>query len=155
VKFLRIENDRYFFKFDHGDEKAMFEFLLRLYPVIPSAHQALSKTSANLDEHQRLLNEALAEQRKENQQLVRKLLKEAGRFKETDAGRIEMNLSAGEIEWLLQVLNDVRVGNWILLGSPEEQPRFDPDAEDARNVIALGLASNFQMDLLTAIQRNA
>ena len=154
MKFLRTANDRYFFQFDHGDEKAMFEFLLRLYPVIPSAHQALSKTSANLDEHQRLLDEALAEQRKENKQHVEKLLKDTGRFKETETG-VEMNLSAGEIEWLLQVLNDVRVGNWILLGSPEEHPRFDPDADDAPNVIALGLASNFQMDLLTAIKHNA
>src|SRR6202000_1353938 len=95
VKFLRAENDRYFFKFDHGDEKAVFEFLLRLYPVIPSAHQALSKTSATLDENQRLLDEALAEQRKENRQHVEKLLQDAGRFQQTETG-LEMNLSTGE-----------------------------------------------------------
>jgi hypothetical protein len=153
VKLLRVENDRYCFQFGHR-EKALFAFLLRLYPVIPSAHQALSKAAARMDENQKLLDEALAEQRKENKQHVEKLLTDPRRFKEKGAGA-EMNLSAGEIEWMLQVLNDVRVGNWILLGSPEEQPHFDPKAENAPYVIAMGLASNFQMDLLDALKHNA
>ena len=153
MKLLQVENDRYFFQFGHR-EKALFEFLLRLYPVIPSAHQPLSKTSAHKDENQRLLDDALAEQRKENKQLVENLLKDAKRFKEKGAA-VEMNLSTGEIEWVLQVLNDVRVGNWILLGSPEEHPHFDPNAENAPYVIAMGLASNFQMDLLDALKHNA
>jgi hypothetical protein len=155
VKLLRVEKERYFFRLGH-DEKALFEFLLRLYPVIPSAHQALSKTSAKKDENQRLLDEALAEQRKENKQHVEKLLKDARHFKETDTDTdIEMNLTGGEIEWLLQVLNDVRVGHWILLGSPEEHPRFDPDAENAAYVLTMDFASDFQMDLLKAIKHNA
>jgi hypothetical protein len=153
VKLLRVENDRYFFQLD-GDEKPLFEFLLRLYPLIPSAHQALSKTSAHLDEHQRLLDEALAEQRKENKRHVEKLLADAGRFKETETG-IEINLTAGEIEWALQVLNDVRVGNWILLGSPEEDPHFDPNAGNAAYVLTMRFAGDFQMDLLMAIKHNA
>ena len=153
MKFLRLENDRYFLQLGHR-EKALFEFLLRLYPVIPSTHQALSKTSAHLDENQRLLDEALAEQRKENKQLVEKFLANASVFKEKDGG-FEMNLSAGETEWVLQVLNDVRVGNWILLGSPEEHPQFDPNAENAAYVLTMGLASDFQMDLLQAIKHNA
>ena len=64
-----------------------------------------------------MLDEALAEQRKENKQLVEKFLADADRFQETE-GDVRMTLTAGEIEWLLQVLNDVRVGNWILLGRP-------------------------------------
>jgi len=153
VKLLRVENDRYFFQLDR-DERPLFEFLLRLYPLVPSAHQALSKSSANLDENQRLLDEALAEQRKENQRQVAQLLADPKRFEETEAG-VEINLTAGEIEWVLQVLNDVRVGNWILLGSPEEHPKFDPDAGNAAYVLTMGLASDFQMDLLMAIKHNA
>jgi hypothetical protein len=153
VKLLRVENDRYFFGLGHR-EKALFELLLRLYPVIPSAHQPLSKTSKAAAEHQKMLDEALAEQRKENQRHVEALLTDAGRFQETDHA-VEMNLTTGEIEWVLQVLNDVRVGNWLLLGSPEEHPRFDPDAENAPYVMMMGLASNFQMDLLDAIEHNA
>jgi len=153
VKLLRVANERYFFHLAHR-EKALLEFLLRLYPVIPSAHQALSKSPATTNENQKLLDEALAEQRKENKQLVESLLKDSRRFQETKKG-IEMSLSANEIEWVLQVLNDVRVGNWILLGSPEEHPKFDPEAPDAPQVVAMGLASIFQMDLLDAIKHSA
>lgn len=152
MKLLRVENDRYFFLLGHR-EQALFQFVLRLYPVIPSAHQSLSKASPKMDENQRLLEEALAEQRKENKRQVEQLLRDARRLQETESG-IEMNLSAAEIEWVLQVLNDVRVGNWILLGSPEEHPHFDPNAKNAPYVIAMGLASNFQMDLLEAIKHN-
>ena len=152
MKLLRVENERYFFQLDR-DEKPLFEFLLRLYPLIPSAHQALSKSSAHLDENQRLLDDALAEQRKENKRHVEKLLADDDRFKENETG-VELNLTGGEIEWVLQVLNDVRVGNWILLGSPEEHPRFDPDAGNAAYVLTMGLASDFQMDLLMAIKHN-
>jgi hypothetical protein len=153
VKVLRVENDRYFFQLGHR-EKALFELLLRLYPVIPSAHQPLSKTAPIAEENQKLLDEALAEQRFENRQLVDKLLTDPERFQETEDG-VQMALTAGEIEWVLQVLNDVRVGNWIQLGSPEEHPRFDPNAENAAHVLLMGLASDFQMDLLTATQHNA
>jgi hypothetical protein len=153
VKFLRATNERYFFQFGQ-DEKALFEFLLRLYPVIPSAHQALSKSSANVDEHQKLLDEALAEQRAENKRHVEQLLADTGRFKETESG-VEMSLATGEIEWVLQVLNDVRVGHWILLGSPETHPRLDPNTEGAAYVLAMEFASMFQVDLLDAIRNNA
>jgi hypothetical protein len=153
VKLLRVENDRYFFRLGYG-EKDLLEFLLRLYPMIPSAYQPLSKTSAKMDENQRLLDEALAEQRKENKQHVEELLNDAGRFKETHAA-IEMNLTASEIEWLLQVLNDVYVGHWILLGSPEDQSRIKPTAQNAAYELTMDFASDFQMDLLKAIKHNA
>lgn len=152
MKLLRVENERYFIRLGNH-EIAPFEFLLQLYPVIPSAHKALDKTSAKRDESQRLLDEALVEQRKENKREVEKLLKDSARFKAVDGG-VEMNLSSGEIEWLLQVLNDVRVGSWMLLGSPEEHPLLDIHAENAVNVLGMGLAGQFQMELLEVIKDN-
>jgi hypothetical protein len=153
VKLLRVENNRYFLHLDRS-EKAPFELVLRLYPVIPSAHQSLSETSPNLPENQKLLDEALAEQRKENKLLVQKLLADPERFKATAKG-VELTLTAGEIEWVLQVLNDVRVGHWLLLGSPEEHPAWDPHAENAPQVMTMALAGHFQMELLEAIKHNA
>jgi len=125
--------------------------MLRLYPVIPSAHQRLSKKPGAPDESQRLLDEALAEQRKENKKQVEALLADTKRYTETDKG-LELNLTATEIEWMLQVLNDVRVGNWILLGSPEEHPRLASDAEMAPRVAAMEIAGGLQMLFLDAIQ---
>ena len=37
------------------------------------------------------------------------------------ASGLQLTLSGPEIEWLLQVLNDVRVGSWIALGSPDPE----------------------------------
>ena len=66
-----------------------------------------------------------------------------------------MTLTAGEIEWLLQVLNDVHVGNWILMGSPEKRTRLSPENENARFVDAMYLAEFFQGELLEAINRSS
>ena len=152
MKLLRVEKDRYLFHLGRR-EKDLFELMLRLYPVIPSAHQSLSKSSDTPDQSQRLLDEALAEQRKENKQQVEALLANQARYRESDKG-IELTLTTGEIEWVLQVLNDVRVGNWILLGSPEEHPRLLPNAKTSPRVAAMEIASIFQMDLLMAIEHN-
>ena len=49
-----------------------------------------------------------------------------------------MTVSGPEIEWLLQVLNDVRVGSWIALGSP------DPE-QDKKIVYHKDMLPHFQM----------
>ena len=149
MKLLRVENNRYVFKLVPR-EKDLLAIVLRLYPVIPSAHQQLHKSSTPDKANQRLLDEALAEQRNENKKLVEDLLTDSKRFR--NAGDFtEMTLTSAEIEWVLQVLNDVHVGNWILLGSPEERPRFSPESKNARFVVIMDLACMFQSDLLQAI----
>ena len=57
-------------------EKDLLLEILQLYPLVPPAHHRLSKTApaGQLDEHQRLLEESLAAQRKENRKSVRALL---------------------------------------------------------------------------------
>jgi hypothetical protein len=153
VKLLRVENDRHIFELAKR-EKDLLAITLGFYPVMPSAHQRLSKSSQPEDASQCLLDESLAEQRKENKKFARDLFSNPQRFRETEDA-VEMTLSAAEIEWLLQVLNDVQVGNWILLGSPEKRPRFSPHSENARHVLAMDLACMFQSELLEAIHPNS
>jgi hypothetical protein len=150
VKLLRVEDDRYVFQLPR-EELTLFAITLGLYPVIPPAHQPLSKGSKPDPANQRLLNEALAEQRKENKKHVEDFLTGAGRFQEVEDA-VQMTLTAAEIEWLLQVLNDVNVGNWILLGSPEKPPPFYPNSENARFLLGMYQANAFQCDLLEAIK---
>jgi len=152
VKLLRVENDRHVFELSKG-ERDLLAIAVGFYPVIPSAHQRLSKSSQPDEANQRLLDEALAEQRKENKKFAQDLLSNAARFRETEEC-VEMTLTAAEIEWLLQVLNDVQVGSWILLGSPEKRPRFSLNSENARHVLAMDVACMFQSELLEAIHPN-
>jgi len=153
VKLLRLQNDRYTFHLAK-QESELLTLILRLYPVIPPAHQPLSKSSARVNEaNQRLLDEALAEQRSANKKLVESFLTDAQRFHVADESA-RVTVTAAEIEWLLQVLNDVRVGNWILLDSPDIEPRhIDPKDPNAPRLWAMELAAMFQSALLRALHK--
>jgi len=52
---------------------------------------------------------------------------------------------------LLQVLNDVRIGSWIELGSPE-RPLEALGAKTAPAVWAMEMAGAFQMSLLELLR---
>ena len=152
MKLLRTQNKQYVFELEKR-EKELLTLVLRLYPVIPSAHQSVSKSPAPDDASKRLLDEALAEQRKENKKRVENLLGDTRHFGES-SNACRMKLSGEQVEWLLQVLNDVRVGNWVLLGSPEEETRHsDPNSQNAPYVWAMELAGFFQMNLLEAVNK--
>jgi hypothetical protein len=155
VRLLRFENEHYVFQLGKREQE-LLALVLRLYPVIPSAHQPLSKSSTPTNKaSQHLLDEALAEQRNENKKLVDALLADPQRFHETQTV-CRITLTAGEIEWLLQVLNDVRVGNWILLDSPEDElSEVEPTEQNAPYVWAMHAAGIFQMSFLEAMKAGA
>jgi hypothetical protein len=133
-------------------ERDPFLALLGLYPLVPPAHQRLSKTSVLPEQEgsQRLLDDALAEQRKESKAQLQALLADLKHF-QTDKTGCRLSLSLEETEWMLQVLNDIRVGAWVLLGSPEELPET-VDEKNAAHVWAMETAGYLQMTLLEAIK---
>jgi hypothetical protein len=149
VKRLPSPPDRLVFQLLHR-EKELLTAMLKLYPRIPPAHQPLSKSSRLEESSQRLLEEALLEQRRENQKQVLALLADSGRLKPTNEGWI-LALSSAELEQLLQILNDVRVGSWVRLGSPD--PRLDVFEEEmAPDFWAMEMAGYFQMRFLEALE---
>jgi hypothetical protein len=151
VKLLRTAKDRFVFQLG-AEEKHVLVHVLKLYPRLPPAHHRLSKTGRLPDAEagQRLLDEALAEQRAENQKKLLALIADPLRLKENAHGW-QLSLSTTEVEWLLQVLNDVRVGSWVLLGSPEKQLKAF-DAQTAPHFWAMEMAGAFQMELLHLLE---
>lgn len=133
-------------------EKELLFYLLRLYPQIPAGYQPLSKAPGAEQSSQRLLNEALEEARSGNKQALQSLA-DPKRWQQS-GGHWCLTLGDGELEWLLQVLNDVRVGCWIHLGSPE-LPLKSLDAQNAADVWAMELAGSFQMNLLEILESEA
>ena len=121
MKLIRTRRDKLVFEISQSEKRLLFD-VLKLYPLISPTHHRLTKSArtAKHDENQRLLEESLAAQREENRKNVRAMLDEPGHFKATASG-FQLTLSGPEIEWLLQVLNDVRVGSWIALGSPDPE----------------------------------
>ena len=131
-------------------ERSLFLTVLDRYPLIPPAHQPVSKDppARELEHCQQLLDEALAEQRRENRYRLKALLQDPQRFREIPDGWL-LVLSPADREWLLQILNDVRVGSWLRLGSPEEDlPEMDLEAETAPDALTMHMAGHFQMRLL-------
>ncbi len=135
-------------------EKQLLLAVLKRYPCVPSAHQPISKSSVlrDQDSAQRLLDEALAEQRADNRKHLRALLADPQRLKETQNGWL-LSLSRADAEWLLQILNDIRVGSWIILGSPEERMELSLlNTKTAPHFWAMEMSGHFQMQLLAALE---
>jgi len=134
-------------------ERDLFLELLPLYPRTPAAHRKLSKSSILPDAEaaQKLLDDALAEQRDQNRQLLEQLMLDLARFQVQPTG-LKLVLSEADTEWLLQVLNDIRVGSWVLLGSPEDPHTVEQLTEETvPNLWAMEMSGYFQMHLLKAL----
>jgi len=153
VKLIKREGENFVLHIGKRERRLLFE-VLKLYPLVPAAHHRVSQTAKQMDEHQTLLEEALAERRQENKRQLVAMLREEQRFKETDTG-YRLTLSAPQMEWLLQVLNDIRVGSWLILGEPDEK-KGKPVAltsENARHYAAMEFCGLFQMTLLDAVEQ--
>jgi hypothetical protein len=99
----------------------MFQ-LLKLYPLVPAAyHKASLKDGLDqLAPTEELLRDSMTETHAANRRRIERLLEARGRFKREGKG-YRFSLQRGELEWLLQVFNDIRVGCWLRLGSPDEK----------------------------------
>ena len=132
-------------------ERALLTHVLKLFPVSNGPIGPLSKSGdeAKLAEHELALAEALAEQRTEHKRLMDAFLGEQGRFAEVKGG-FHVRLTTVQFDWLLRVLNEVRVGLWVKLGRPEELAPLAM-AGQLDSVVAMEICAFFQSRLLEAV----
>jgi hypothetical protein len=151
MKLIQSTRTRLVFQLGLREKQSLLQ-LLKLYPWMPSTHHVLSKTGRvpDAEANQQLLNDALAEHRAANKQQLQTLLANPRRFKTTDKGA-RLSLSPYEVEWLLQVLNDIRVGSWVVLGSPDQKPA-ELTAANAPAYLTMETAGYFQMQLIQALE---
>ena len=134
-----------------GREKQILLHTIQLYPLVPATHHRLSKTaSAQSEENQRLLEESLAQHRTEKRQQLEALLKKAARLKKVNR-TFRLRLKKAELEWLLQVFNDIRVGSWLALGEPDQDKPPEITPENFRYAVALEVCGAFQSVMLAAL----
>ena len=133
-------------------EGVMLATVLGQYPCVPAAHQPLSQGDQvpEAQASQQLLDEALAEHRQENRQQLEALLADTRRFRQSGTGW-RLTLTRGDVEWVLQVLNDVRVGAWVKLGSPDNLDTI-PDEGESPEAGLMETAGYFQAGLLAALR---
>ena len=156
MKLIRADRDNLVFQISKREQRTLVE-VLKFYPVMPAHHQPISKeTSTAVEESQRLLEEALSEHRRENRKQLDAMLSDAQRFREHDEGYL-FTLSPAQTEWLLQVLNDVRVGSWLILGCPDEKHGKPIKLTDRNShyLWAMEMGGYFQYELLNALESPA
>jgi len=151
VKLVQATKARLVFHLGQREKHSLLQ-VLELYPRVPSAHHVLSKSGRlpDAEENQQLLGEAMAEQCADNKKQLQALLADPRRFAHRETGG-RLSLTHAEAEWLLQVLNDIRVGSWVILGSPDNKPAELTPAS-APHFLAMEMAGYFQMQLLEALE---
>jgi hypothetical protein len=152
MKLVRSTQSRLVFDLSQREEQMLLR-LLKLYPCVPAAHHVLSQAGRlpGAAANQQLLDEALAEQRAQNKKQLQTLLADPHRLEHTESGA-RLSLSHVETEWIMQVLNDIRVGSWIQLGSPEGKP-LELSPAKVPHFVAMERAGYFQMQLLEALEK--
>lgn len=150
MKLVEAKADQFVFRFSRR-EREMLMHILRQFPVGSRPVGPVSKQGDpdKLAELEALLAEAMAEQRQQDRHLVDAFLGEQGRFAEVKGG-FDLRLSVAQMDWLLQVLNEVRVGLWVKAGRPE-QPRSMVLGGHLEPALTMELCAHFQMVLLGAL----
>jgi hypothetical protein len=152
VNFVKNSDEHFVFHLGKR-EKGLLLDVLKLYPLIPISHHRIGHgpDSPAQQANQKLLEEALTEHRNENKRSLDAMVSEPNRFQETPTG-YRLVLSSSQLEWMLQVLNDVRVGSWLQLGSPDEQQgkRLKLGLQNARYLWAMEISGHFQHALMMA-----
>jgi hypothetical protein len=151
MKLIRTNGRGYTFHLLQRERLALFK-AISLYPLVPKGYQPLSRTNQaeDAEENQALLEAALAEQRAENQRNVLALVNKPRRFRKRKAG-FEVTFKRLEIEWMLQVLNDVRIGSWLALGGPEQGKLRRLSRQNLGYLVALEVCGAFESLLLSAL----
>jgi len=136
-------------------EEALLLATLRLYPLLANGHHRISKdprTAGSAEQH--LLEESMVQLRAAHRQKLDELFRAPQRFFKDATGERRLVLTRAQLEWLLQVLNDIRVGSWVQLGCPEleKAPPANLTRLNARSLQAMHLSGEFQAALLEAVK---
>jgi len=124
--------------------------ILNMYPVLEPSHHRISQKPRAAE--QQWLEETMKQQKEEHKQKLAQLFLDDGRFFKEGKEDVRLSLTGEQMEWLLRVLNDIRVGSWVRLGQPEmeEARHFATKSGRTHFLTAMELSGYFQAVLLQA-----
>jgi hypothetical protein len=134
-------------------EKELLLATLRLFPLLEANYHQLSrnpKTTGKAD--QEWLEEAMEQQRQDHKKRIGQFFSNDRRYFKESQGELRFTLTGEQMEWLLRVLNEIRVGSWVRLGRPEMEKarKINLTGAQARLFSAMELSGYFQSALLEA-----
>ncbi len=130
------------------EEAYSLRFIVQQFPVTEFSAAKISKTDLASVEREKLLNEALAAHREELKLRARNLIR-SDRFRPSGKDQL-YHLSPEGRESMLQILNDVRVECWRMLGEPDNPDLnvFDLPPEKVKHCHLMHLAGYFEHHFL-------
>jgi hypothetical protein len=150
----RRDGGRFVFHLARRD-RALLRGLVGHYPLVPPAHHRLTLgTDPGLDPAgQALLEEAMSGRKEEQKRWAEGLLGNPRRCVAHGA-HYRLSLSPAELEGLLQVLNDIRVGSWLQLGcpDPEAAPPAAINESNERYLFLMEASGYYECLLLEAME---
>ncbi len=130
-------------------EADLLNSLLHQFPFTRNMPAEITRTDKDpkVAEREKLLNESLAEHRKELQKQAWELLIKKSKSR-VQSPRLILN--AEQRETLLQILNDIRIGCWVALGKPEsmEPENLNQTAQELAQHHLMNLAGYFEHHLI-------
>jgi hypothetical protein len=154
VKLIGREAEAFVFELS-AQEKGLMLTLLSFFPQVPVAHHRLSQTANQPGDaaNQRLLEESLMAQNAEDQEWLSTSFDGAPHFEAVEKG-FHLKVKRSEMDRLLQIFNDVRVGSWLALNSPdlEQKKRLSPTRLSTPFIQRMELAGAFEMILIQALR---
>lgn len=149
MKRLESQGDTLSFQLSLRERFLLVQALHR-YPMLPVTHHRISRSpSTEMVEPQKLLDEAIEEQHQTVKSKVSDIFKNGQCLKTSPDGSI-LTLTITQRELLIQCLNDVRVGCWIEIGSPDEDQRKSIPQTDhnVKHLMLMDLCAYFQYGLI-------
>ena len=132
-------------------EKELLLATLKLYPQLDASYHQLSRNPKTIGKgEQQWLEETMEQQRRDHKKKLDQFFGHDQRFFKDYQGDLRLSLTGEQMEWLLRVLNEIRVGSWVRLGRPEMDVarKVSLNSAKARLVSAMELSGYFQTNLL-------
>ncbi len=155
MRFLEANGDTLVFLTEPRGRKVL-ERLVRKYPALEVSHFELCRTmdEEELPDGRTVADQAMKDEHRETRRRISRILEDEDHFEDKEDFLL-MRLTLEEVDLLLQVLNDVRIGCWVRAGSPpegvEDSLRTDPKL--APLLAAMQLCGLFQGELLDGLRR--
>jgi hypothetical protein len=118
MKLVKQTQKGYQYELEMEDAEAL-RFLVKQFPIVAFSAATVSRTDtgSNAVEREELINDSLRAHREELKRKARGLVVRE-KFKELE-GKQLYRITLKARETMLQILNDIRVESWRILGEPE------------------------------------
>ena len=156
MKCIRKGEGRFDMALEEGEWLALKD-LVTQYPKTPSDHHSLTSEDnpdPDLKDSDEWLKENGAVHQGERHRQIKAWIKTIHPFKQEGVTTYTIEFEPEKADWLIEILNDIRVGCWLSLGcpSPEDLTGADWKKEDWPTLWSMELSGMYQSVLLKCLE---